>query len=388
MKRTWGMLKWLVVGAAALALSACAGFVPPAGLSVQDVEINASASEVEFVGGVEAMGADSWTVGGVPVGINAETQIDPGLAVGDLAKVHAMVATDSSLTGREIRAVESEASSSSLDASSSAASSPAEMEFTGAVVSMDASAWVVGERTVAITEATEIKDAIVVGDMVKVHALPQSDGSLTAREIELAGPEDVAGADEDGEDQDTTKFFGAVEDIQSDHWVVAGTTFLVTPDTEIKDAILLGDFVKVEATQSADGSWVAHEIELEDEAQDEPDADEDQDEADTTKFFGQVTAMDAGSWTVGGLTFLVTPSTEIKDAIALGDFVKIEALVGADGSYTALEIELQEDQIGAGDDQDDSNDEQEDEHQDESGEDESGNDSSGNSGSGGSGGDD
>jgi hypothetical protein len=380
------MLKWFVVGASALALSACAGFVPPAGLSVQDVEINASASEVEFVGGVEAMGAGSWTVGGVTVAINAETEIDPALAVGDLAKVHAMVAPDASLTGREIRAVESQASSSSQDASSSADSSQAEMEFTGAVVSIDPSAWVVGDQTLAITEATEIKDAIVVGDMVKVHALPQADGSLTAREIELAGPEDVAGADEDGEDQDATKFFGAVEDMQSDHWVVAGTTFLVTPDTEIKDAILLGDFVKVEATQSADGSWVAHEIELEDEAQDEPDADEDQ--ADSTKFFGQVTAMDPGSWTVGGLTFLLTPSTEIKDDIAVGDSVKIEALVGADGSLTALEIELEEDQIGDEEGEDDSNDDQEDEHEDESGDDESEDDDSGNSGSGGSGGDD
>jgi hypothetical protein len=92
--------------------------------------------------------------------------------------------------------------------------------------------------------------------------------------------------------------------------------------------------------------------------------------------------MDPGSWTVGGLTFLVTPSTEIKDAIVVGDFVKIEALVGADGSYTALEIELEEDQIGEDDeqDEDDSDDEQEDEDEDEN---ESEDDDSGNSGSGG-----
>jgi hypothetical protein len=98
--------------------------------------------------------------------------------------------------------------------------------------------------------------------------------------------------------------------------------------------------------------------------------------------------MDPGSWTVGGLTFLLTPSTEIKDDIAVGDSVKIEALVGADGSLTALEIELEEDQIGDDEGEDDSNDDQEDEHEDESGDDESEDDDSGNSGSGGSGGDD
>jgi hypothetical protein len=387
MNRTWGMLKWLVVGASALALSACAGFVPPTGLSVQDVEINASASEVEFVGGVEAMGAASWTVGGVPVGISAETQVDPGLAVGDLAKVHAMVAADSSLTAREIRAVESQASSSSLDGSSSADNSQPEMEFTGAVVSIDPTAWVVGDRTLAVTTATEIKDAIVVGDMVKVHALPQPDGSLTAREIELAASETSTGSGEDEVPPGDVDFFGLVEDIQADHWLVAGTTFLVTTDTEIKDAIVIGDSVKVEATPQADGTYLAHEIELEDSSSSGQNG---QTQNTHTDFFGQVTAMNSGSWTVGGLTFLVTPSTEIKDAIAVGDFVKIEASVGADGSLTALEIELEEDQIGDDDDdgEDDSDDEQEDEQEDESGEDESGDDDSENSGSGGSGGDD
>jgi len=388
MNRTWGMLKWLVVGASALALSACAGFVPPAGLSVQDVEINASASEVEFVGGVEAMGANSWTVGGVPVGINAETQIDPGLAVGDLAKVHAMVAANSSLTGREIRAVESQASSSSVDASSSADSSQAEIEFTGTVVSIDPTAWVVGDRTLAVTGATEIKDAIVIGDMVKVHALPQPDGSLTAREIELAASEDSTGSGGDEVPPGDVDFFGQVEDIQADHWLVAGTTFLVTIDTEIKDAIVIGDSVKVEATPQADGTYLAHEIELDDSSSSGQNG---QTQDGHTDFFGQVTAMDSGSWTVGGLTFLVTPSTEIKDAIVVGDFVKIEALVGADGSFTAVEIELEEDQIG--DDEDDANDEEEDEDEgddedEDEDEDESGDDDSGSSGSGGSGGDD
>ena len=252
------------------------------------------------------------------------------------------------------------------------------MEFTGTVVSMDPSAWVVGDQTVAVTDATEIKDAIVVGDNVKVHAQPQSDGSLTAREIGFAASQDATDPDSDEGASGDVRFFGLVEDIQADHWVVAGVTFLVTTETEIKDAIVIGDSVKVEATPQADGTYLAHEIELEDQAS----------SADHTDFFGQVTAMDAASWTVGGLTFLVTPSTEIKDAIVVGDFVKIEALVGADGSLTALEIELEEDQIGDDDGEDDSSDEQEDEHEDESGEDESGDDDSGNSGSGDSGGDD
>ena len=219
-----------------------------------------------------------------------------------------------------------------------------------------------------MTEATEIKDAIVVGDIVKVHAQLQPDGSLTATEIELADAQDSTG--QDGE----IDFFGTVEDIQADHWVVAGTTFMVTTETEIKNAIVIGDSVKVEATLQAGGTYLAHEIELQDESG----------SAEHTDFFGQVTAMNPGSWTVGGLTFLVTPSTEIKDAIALGDFVKIEALVGADGSLTALEIELEDDQIG----DDDGEDEDDDDGQEVEDEDESEDDDSGHSGSSSSGGDD
>ena len=44
----------------------------------------------------------------------------------------------------------------------------------------------VAGKTILISAATEIKGAFVVGHLVKVHALLAEDGSLTAREIELA----------------------------------------------------------------------------------------------------------------------------------------------------------------------------------------------------------
>jgi len=379
------------VSVAALTLAGCGGVVPSGALSVQDVEFNAAASNIEFVGPVEAIASDAWTVGGVPVGLTADTQIDSGLAIGDLAKVEATVAADATLTAQEIKAVE-------LDSASTPdAGSDTEVEFTGVVGSMDAASWMVGTQTVAIDAATEIKDAIVVGDTVKVHASVLADGSLLATEIKLAEDSNGDGAeDEDGMLPDELHFFGAVEDMQADHWVVGGTTFLISPDTEIKDTIVLGDMVKVEATQNPDGSYLAQEIELKDqEGQDgedqnpdeqSPDDESSGDESsnDSTEFSGLVSAMDAGSWTVGGLTFLITPSTEIKDIIVVGDFVKIEASVATDGTMTALEIELDDDQQ-IGDDQ-----ESEDDHSggdDQESEDDS-SDDSGHGGSSGSGGGD
>jgi len=372
MKHTWGSLRWLTIGAAALALSACGGVIPSGGLSVQDIEFNPSTSKVEFVGPVEAIASDAWTVGGVPVGVTADTQIDSGLAIGDLAKVHALVAPDTSLSAQEIRAVESDVASSPDDSSSS------EVEFTGAVISIDPAFWVVGDQTVAVDAATEIQDAIVVDDMVKVHALVQADGSLLGTEIALAEQDPQTGNDEDEMLPGELDFFGAVEDMQTDHWVVGGTTFLITPDTEIKDAIILDDFVKVEATQAADGSYTAHEIELEDSPS----------QPSGTEFFGEVTAMGDGSWTVGGLTFLITPTTEIKDAIIVGDFVKVEASVGIDGTLTALEIELDDDAQIGDDSEDGDDDSGDDDQEDEQETEDDDSDHSGSSGSGGSGDDD
>ena len=67
-----------------------------------------------------------------------------------------------------------------------------EFEFTGTVIEIKQDAWVVGEFTVAITLETEIKDVIVVGDVVKVHAFEDTEGVLTAREIELFVGDDNA----------------------------------------------------------------------------------------------------------------------------------------------------------------------------------------------------
>ena len=367
MKPAWGSLRWLAVGVAALALSACAGAVPSGNLSVENVEFNPSTSNVEFMGLVEAIASDAWTVGGVPVGVTADTEIDSGLSIGDLANVHALVASGNILTAQEIRAVEGDTASPSSETS--------QVEFTGAAVSIDTASWVIGDQTIALDAATEIKDAIVVGDMVKVHAMVLADGSLLGTEIGLAND----GVQEAGVILGELDFFGAVEDMQADLWTVGGTTFKVSPETEIKDAIVLGDLVRVAAVQNPDGSYLAHEIELQ-----EP-LSGNQTQGDPTEFSGTVTAMDASRWTVGGLTFLITPSTEIKDAIVLGDFVKVEASVATDGTRTALEIQLDDEQQ-IGDDQ-----ESEDDHSggDDQQDEQDSEDDSGHGGSGGSdGGDD
>jgi hypothetical protein len=74
-----------------------------------------------------------------------------------------------------------------------------ENEIVGVVESIADTAWIVSGQTINIIPATEIKGSISVGDQVKVHAVLGSDGSLTAREIELFDG-DIGGDDNDNGD--------------------------------------------------------------------------------------------------------------------------------------------------------------------------------------------
>jgi primosomal replication protein N len=56
------------------------------------------------------------------------------------------------------------------------------------------------------------------------------------------------------------------------------------------------------------------------------------------EFTGMVGAMAPEAWTVGGQVVGITPETEILGTIAVGDSVKVEALVGTDGVLLAREI--------------------------------------------------
>jgi uncharacterized membrane protein YgcG len=79
-----------------------------------------------------------------------------------------------------------------------------EFEFHGSVSSITPDTWVVGGRTIKIQPQTEIQDEVTLGDLVKVHARIQADGTYLAREIERitvntdgSPQDDLPGGDDD-----------------------------------------------------------------------------------------------------------------------------------------------------------------------------------------------
>ncbi len=166
-----------------------------------------------------------------------------------------------------------------------------EIEFTGKVESISPAAWVVDGRIIQIAPGTEIKGVINLGDLVKVHALLTEDGSLVAREIELAPADEAefnqnenANQNENENDNQNEnlnenenenenidrhgmeiRFTGIVEAISNTSWTISGRVLQVTPQTDMRGLIRIGDRVEVRAVQAPDGSLIALRLELEEE---------------------------------------------------------------------------------------------------------------------------
>ena len=77
--------------------------------------------------------------------------------------------------------------------------------------------------------------------------------------------------------------------------------------------------------------------------------------AATIEFVGVVESMGSDQWVIDGKTVLVA-GAEIKDFIQEGDVVRVEAVDNGDGTYTALEIELVDDDDEESEDISDSDD--------------------------------
>ncbi len=277
MKSRFRVLMFTVFLLATFGLAACeGGAIPDLPSDFEgSVEIDLSRSTVEFDGSVDKIGRDSWTVEGIPVGINSQTEIEGNIIVGDHVKVEARILEDGSLLALEIKPINDESEDETNDDEEAFDD---EFEFTGPVESMSSDLWIVDGMTLTITSQTEIEGQIKLGDLVKVEARSGEQGVLIATEIKLFEEDET---DDDEFDEDEIEFTGLVEAITGDVWTVAGIQVTVTSDTEIEDVIEVGDFVKVETERDTEGSFTATEIELvDDDDMDDEDDDGDSDHDD------------------------------------------------------------------------------------------------------------
>lgn len=248
---------------AAILLSACAdGATGDVLIGV----LSKSGGDQVLMGTLDRISEIAWTVSGRTVKISDDTRVDTDLHIGDSVRVEVSLGDDGFMNALQI-----EPSSRDMFVVG------AEIEFFGVVEEIHPTGWLIGGFEVTVTPDTEVKADIVVGDLVKVHAVVGEGDKLTAREIELADPDDK----NDELDRDEVEFVGTVEAISDGMWIVDGRVILVTSQTEIEGETEVGDIVKVEAFENEDGVLVAHEIEqADDDIDNELDDDDVDDELD------------------------------------------------------------------------------------------------------------
>lgn len=122
--------------------------------------------------------------------------------------------------------------------------------------------------------------------------------------------------------------------------ITLGTQVFDVSTAEVKAGVAVGALVKVHATQNTSGQWVAREVELS-----LPSAEQTPDPSVTTtpvpinafEITGQITAITDTSITVGGHVIDISRA-EVKNALAVGDQVKVHVLV-LNNQWLAREVE-------------------------------------------------
>jgi hypothetical protein len=130
----------------------------------------------QYAGEVEQIEQDFWTISGTQLDLSPNVQLDPGLHVHDQALALVQSNDDGKLTALAITGVPDDIQFSSQDM---------EIILEGWVENISDANWLVAGRNVRIDPQTLIAANVVVGDMVRVYALANWDGSLTANRIEL-----------------------------------------------------------------------------------------------------------------------------------------------------------------------------------------------------------
>ena len=132
-----------------------------------------------------------------------------------------------------------------------------------------------GEFEAHVQEAIRVLDTVSAGDAQRAGELAtQITSALTRYAGILKGmlvsvPDTVKPSVEKAilisereEHDEELEFTGIVESISNEGFVIGGQLVIVTPQTEIKGELSVGAMVKVHATQAADGSMTAREIEV------------------------------------------------------------------------------------------------------------------------------
>jgi hypothetical protein len=150
----------------------------------------------EYIGELQQIQTGMWRIGDRAFVILANTHLDPTLRLGEHVLVLVYTGDDGTPYAQAILRVPEKLAEPQSEFE------PFEIEFTGVVEAIAGNELVIDGKTVVLTNDTDVKAAIAIGSLLKVHAIVSPDGSLTAREIQPADAPDNSGSDDDDNGED------------------------------------------------------------------------------------------------------------------------------------------------------------------------------------------
>jgi hypothetical protein len=208
-----------------------------------------------------------------------------------------------------------------------------QVTFEGLLNERTSDHWIIEGIPVIVTPDTQIAGEIEEARVVEVTGKTQSDGVIEAAQIRLH----------------SYQLVGTVNSISPDTWVISDISLRIRRDSQIDPAARVKDqvIVLVEVETNGDLQALAILRLLQPELVATPVPQETETpslvitpEPKEIKITGVVESITGNVWTIDGRQVIITGNTEFKDSISVGDCVQVHALLGANGSLTAREIEF------------------------------------------------
>ncbi len=276
---------------------------------------------LDFRGVIERQSADRWTVSGVEITVNANTQIDEhagSATVGAVVETHAVWQNDGRLWAQEIRVSPRENDDS-----------PQHLHAKGIIQSLSATQWTVSGLDFQLDANTLIDERQAQarpGVVAEVDAQRRNDGAWLARSIRVEDDSQTPSQ------EPIIEFRGPIQSMSPTMWTIAGYQVRIDTSTRIEhpERAAVGALAEVKARHQADGTWLALKIEVKSSSH----------ETHPIAWTGALDWWNAQTWHVGGRTVRVNANTIIVGQPYTGAIVEVTAQIEADGTLTALRLKV------------------------------------------------
>lgn len=290
-----------------------------------------------------------WVIGNITVTVDANTELKQEAGefkVDQFVKVEFAILQDGTFLAREIKTVATTAGDDDEDENDDNGNNGGDddisrdgkafglIEF---VPDGNTGIWQIGGISYTVTISTELDDergTLNVGQNVKVEYTLDEQGNRTATEIKSM----PRGA---GNPQDLRKLVGYVQEMPVNgfvgNWMIGGVSFKANANSEFEEENgLLAQDAYVEVTYVMLGE-VRMIVKLE--TQVVPGGGDDDQVGEVENMDDMAAAaMTAGTWVIGGRTYVVTDATVVGSKVAVGTTAVVNSYAAADGTQVATRI--------------------------------------------------